>query len=64
MRLLPIWLAAAWAMSLTVLGLMVVPMLFVHLPTPSMAGHMAAKLFTAQAWVSIVCGILLFLIFR
>ena len=64
MRQLPIWLAAAWAMSLTVVGLMVVPMLFVHLPTPAMAGQMAAKLFTAQTWVSVVCGALLLITFR
>lgn len=64
MRQLPIWLAAAWAMSLTVVGLMVVPMLFVHLPTPAMAGQMAAKLFTAQTWVSVVCGALLLMTFR
>lgn len=64
MRQLPVWLAAAWAMSLTLLGFMVVPMLFVHLPTPAMAGQMAAKLFTAQTWVSVVCGGLLLLAFR
>ncbi len=64
MRQLPIWLAAAWAMSLTVVGLMVVPMLFVHLPTPAMAGQMAAKLFTAQTWVSVVSAALLLMTFR
>ncbi|OYQ40021.1 hypothetical protein CHU94_11860 [Rhodoferax sp. TH121] len=64
MRQLPLWLAAAWAMSLTVVGLMVVPMLFVHLPTPAMAGQMAAKLFAAQTWVSVVCGALLLMTFR
>lgn len=64
MRQLPIWLAAAWAMSLTVVGLMVVPMLFMHLPTPAMAGQMAAKLFAAQTWVSVVCGALLLMTFR
>ena len=64
MRQLPIWLAAAWAMSLTVVGLMVVPLLFVHLPTPAMAGQMAAKLFTAQTWVSVVCAALLLMTFR
>jgi hypothetical protein len=64
MRQLPVWLAAAWAMSLSVLGFMVVPMLFVHLPTPALAGQMAAKLFAAQTWVSVVCGALLLMIFR
>ncbi|MDR7306637.1 DUF4149 domain-containing protein [Rhodoferax saidenbachensis] len=64
MRSLPLWLAAGWAISLSVLGLFVVPMLFVHLPTPAMAGHMAAKLFTVQTWVSVACGVLLLVVFR
>jgi hypothetical protein len=64
MRTLPLWLAALWAMSLSVLGLFVVPMLFVHLPTPAMAGQMAAKLFAVQTWVSVACGVLLLLLFR
>lgn len=64
MRSLPLWLAAVWAISLSVLGLFVVPMLFVHLPTPAMAGQMAAKLFTVQTWVSVACGVLLLLVFR
>ncbi|MDT7515966.1 DUF4149 domain-containing protein [Rhodoferax mekongensis] len=64
MRQLPIWLAAAWAMSLTMLGFMVVPMLFVHLPTPAMAGQMAAKLFSAQTWISVACGAMLLMTFR
>jgi Domain of unknown function (DUF4149) len=64
MRTLPLWLAAVWAMSLTTLGFFVVPMLFVHLPTPAMAGAMAAKLFTAQTWISVASGMLLLAIFR
>jgi uncharacterized membrane protein len=34
-------------------------MLFANLPTPAMAGTMAAKLFAAQTWVAMVCGLLL-----
>nr|CBA29044.1 hypothetical protein Csp_A10170 [Curvibacter putative symbiont of Hydra magnipapillata] len=64
MRQLPVWLAAAWAMSLTMLGFMVVPMLFVHLPTPAMAGQMAAKLFSAQTWISVASGAMLLMTFR
>ena len=64
MRSLPLWLAAAWAFSLTTLGLFVVPMLFMHLPTPAMAGTMAAKLFSVQTWVSVVCCIALLAAFR
>ncbi|HSH88885.1 MAG TPA: DUF4149 domain-containing protein [Ramlibacter sp.] len=51
--------AALWWGSLTMVGAVVVPLLFVHLPSPAMAGQMAAKLFTAQSWVSIGCGVLL-----
>lgn len=64
MRQLPLWVAAAWWASLSTLGFFVVPMLFVHLPEPAMAGRMAAKLFSIQAMVSTLCGIVLLLIFR
>jgi len=58
------WLAALWWGSLTVLGALVVPLLFVHLPSPAMAGQMAAKLFAAQTWLSVVCALLLLMIYR
>jgi hypothetical protein len=61
---LPLWLAAAWWGSLSTLGFFVVPLLFVHLPTPAMAGQMAAKLFSAQTYLSAVCGLLLLLLLR
>jgi uncharacterized membrane protein len=64
MRTLPLWLAAVWAISLTTLGFFVVPMLFMHLPTPAMAGTMAAKLFSVQTWVSVACGMALLAAFR
>lgn len=64
MRALPVWVAAAWWGSLTTLGFFVVPMLFVHLPSPAMAGAMAARLFSIQTAVSTVCGLLLLLTFR
>ncbi|MEY4267283.1 MAG: hypothetical protein RIS90_1818 [Pseudomonadota bacterium] len=54
---LPLWSAAVWWVSLTALGAWTVPLLFTHLPTPALAGGMAAKLFTAQTWVSLVCGL-------
>lgn len=59
---LPVFVAALWWGSLTVLGFLVVPLLFAHLPTPAMAGQMAAKLFSAQTWVTMACG-MLFLLF-
>lgn len=52
---------ALWWGSLTTIGFLVVPMLFAYLPTPAMAGSMAAKLFTAQTWLSCVCGLFLLL---
>ena len=57
-------LAALWWGSLTALGFIVVPMLFVHLPSPAAAGQMAAKLFTAQTWLSIGCAMFLLLVYN
>jgi len=59
-----VWIAALWWGSLTTVGFYVVPMLFANLPTPALAGNMAAKLFSAQTWVAVVCGLLLLLNFR
>ncbi len=61
---LPLWAAALWWGSLTTLGFLVVPLLFVHLPSPALAGGMAAKLFTAQTWLTVVCTLLLLLASR
>ncbi|OGO98118.1 MAG: hypothetical protein A2Z93_12900 [Curvibacter sp. GWA2_64_110] len=63
-ELAPAWLAALWWGSLSTIGFLVVPLLFLYLPTPAMAGGMAAKLFTAQTWVSLNCGLLLLLLTR
>ena len=57
-------LAALWWGSLTTIGFLVVPLLFANLPTLAMAGGMAAKLFAAQTWVSMACGLLLLLLSR
>jgi hypothetical protein len=51
-----VWIAALWWGSLTTVGFGVVPMLFAHLPSPALAGNMAAKLFAAQTWVAVCCG--------
>ena len=61
MARLQIFLAALWWGSLTTVGFMVVPMLFMHLETLAIAGQMAAKLFSAQTWLALTCGILLLL---
>lgn len=65
MRLrLGVMVAAVWWGSLTGLGFVVVPVLFSYLPSPATAGAVAARLFTAQTWVGIVCGMLLLLVFN
>jgi hypothetical protein len=60
----PVMAAALWWGSLTTLGLVVVPSLFAHLPTPALAGQTAAKLFAAQTWLSVGCGLLLIIAAR
>ena len=57
-------MAALWWGSLTGLGFVVVPMLFTYMPSPAAAGAMAAKLFTAQTWLSIACAMFLLLVFN
>ena len=59
---LPVFAAALWWGSLTTIGFLVVPLLFMHLPTPALAGGMAARLFTAQTWLSVACGGILLLV--
>jgi len=61
---LPVWAAALWWGSLTTVGFWVVPMLFANLPSPAIAGNMAARLFAAQTWVALACGLTLLLITR
>lgn len=48
--------AALWWGSLTAVLAWVVPLLFVHLPSPAIAGSTAAHLFSAQTWVALGCG--------
>lgn len=56
----PVLAAALWWGSLSAIGFVAVPMLFAHLPTPALAGTMAAKLFQAQTYISIAaCACLL-----
>ena len=64
MSRMPLLVAAVWWSSLSTIGFLVVPLLFLYLPTRALAGTMAARLFTAQAWVSVVCALLLLMLFR
>ena len=54
--------AALWWGSLSALGFVFVPMLFTHLQSPAAAGAMAAKLFSAQTWLSSGCGLLMLVV--
>ncbi|HSV54030.1 MAG TPA: DUF4149 domain-containing protein [Burkholderiaceae bacterium] len=60
----PVLVAALWWGSLTTVGFLVVPLLFAYLPSPAMAGSMAARLFAAQTWVSVGCGLLVLMLSR
>jgi hypothetical protein len=55
----PVFAAALWWGSLTAIGFIVVPLLFANLPTAALAGQTAAKLFAAQTWITIACGMVL-----
>ncbi|WP_394756096.1 DUF4149 domain-containing protein [Rhodoferax sp.] len=61
---LPFWAAALWWGSLSTIGFLVVPLLFATLPSPALAGQMAARLFAAQTWVSCICALLLLISLR
>jgi len=61
---LAVMLAALWWGSLAATGFLAVPILFAHLPAPAMAGGVAARLFAAQAWLSMACGVLLLMASR
>ena len=39
-------------------------MLFAHLGNPAMAGNFAGRLFAAQSWVALACGLVLLTYFR
>jgi len=60
----PVLIAALWWGSLSAIGFMAVPLLFAHLPSTAIAGNMAAHLFAAQTWLSVVCCLVLLLLSR
>ena len=59
---LRILLVTLWAGSLWTVGYLAAPVLFASLPDRSLAGSIAGMLFRAQAWLSLVCGLLLLLL--
>jgi len=57
---LPIFAAALWWGSLTAIGFVAVPLLFMRLPSPMLAGNTAALLFEAQTYITMAsCAMLL-----
>jgi hypothetical protein len=54
---LPILAAALWWGSLSAIGFLAVPLLFQNAATPAVAGGLAAKLFSAQCWLGVACGL-------
>jgi hypothetical protein len=58
---LQLFLAALWWGSLTVVGALVVPTLFMVLEPAALAGQVAAQLFSAECWLGVVSGLLLIL---
>ena len=61
---LPVFAAALWWGSLAAIGFVAVPLLFTHASSPAVAGRLAARLFQAQAWLSVACGVVLVLAAR
>jgi len=57
-------LAALWWGGITALSFLAVPLLFATLGSPAVAGPMAARLFSAQCWASLVLGLGLLLLLR
>ena len=51
--------AALWWGSLSAIGFMAVPTLFTHAASPAVAGRLAARLFEAQSWLGLACGLVL-----
>jgi hypothetical protein len=63
-RRLCILAAALWWGGLSAVGFYVVPMLFAHLQPTALAGQTAARLFSGQTWISVVCAMLLLIASR
>ena len=57
-------LVTLWAGSLWTVGYVAAPLLFITLQDRILAGTIAGTLFRAEAWLSLVCGVLLLTIFR
>jgi hypothetical protein len=65
-ELLAAWALVFWVGGLWAVGYLAAPTLFYSLTDRMLAGMLAGKMFTAMAWVGIVCGtwLLLFRLMR
>jgi uncharacterized membrane protein len=61
---LAVVVTALWWGSLSTVGFIVVPLLFMHLANPRLAGAVAAQLFSMQSYLSAVCGLVLLVIYK
>ncbi len=59
---LRVLLVTVWVGSLWTVGYLAAPTLFATLTDRALAGTIAGSLFRVEAWVSVVCGLLLLLI--
>ncbi|GAB4405908.1 MAG: hypothetical protein OHK0048_25850 [Rhodoferax sp.] len=56
--------SALWWGGLTAVGFGAVPLLFVHLPSPALAGQTAAHMFSALNAMAVVCAVVWLLLNR
>lgn len=61
---LPVLIAALWWGGITALSFVAVPMLFMQLGNPALAGGVAAKLFAFQSHAGLILGLALLVILR
>lgn len=61
---IPVFAAALWWGGTTAICFIAVPVLFASMPTPAVAGQAAAQLFKAQAWMAVLCALVLMIRIR
>lgn len=61
---LAVVVAALWWGGITALSFLAVPLLFMTLDSPAMAGPVAAKIFSLQCWAGLGLGLALLMILR
>lgn len=61
---LALFAAALWWGAITAICGLAAPLLFLYLPSATLAGLMASRLFAALMWVALGCGVVLLLILK